>query len=355
MRAYLKSMIENDINLNINHNSTIKRFKREFIENDINLNINHNLLAMILSVISIENDINLNINHNMAGAKSMMIDIENDINLNVNHNRSSRLNSLKRIENDINLNVNHNYAESYKFVNNIENDINLNINYRKMRLRINLTHPTQDVPVNNQHQMNGFIYAILGNDNPYHDSVSDYSISSLQGGKLKDDKLTLSFEESNPHFYVASQNSAFIGDFVLGTKRENISVFGMKIDNIDITYDFRPHDYCDDIITISPILIRGKDDRKIQFDSPEWSVEIMRNCTGKLRHQGIEDKTFRIELVATGKPKKKCVWVGDVFNPCSSVRLRVYGKKKTREALYNLGIGNSTGSGFGAVKIYGNK
>lgn len=269
----------------------------------------------------------------MAGAKSMMMDIENDINLNVNHNRSSRLNSLKRIE----------------------NDINLNINYRKMRLRINLTHPTQDVPVNNQHQMNGFIYAILGNDNPYHDSVSDYSISSLQGGRLKEDKLTLSFEESNPYFYVASQNSTFIGDFILGTKRENVSLFGMRIDNIDITHDFRPHDYCDDIITISPILIRGKDNRKIQFDSPEWIVEIMRNCTGKLRHQGIEDKTFRIELVATGKPKKKCVWVGDVFNPCSSVRLRVYGKKKTREALYNLGIGNSTGSGFGAVKIYGNK
>ena len=236
----------------------------------------------------------------------------------------------------------------------IENDINLNINYRKMRLRINLTHPTQDVPVNNQHQMNGFIYTILGNDNPYHDSVSDYSISSLQGGKLKEDKLTLSFEESNPYFYVASQNSTFIGDFILGTKRENISVFGMRIDNIDITHDFRPHDYCDDIITISPILIRGKDNRKIQFDSPEWIVEIMRNCTGKLRHQGIEDNTFRIELVATGKAKKKCVWVGDVFNPCSSVRLRVYGKKNTRKALYNLGIGNSTGSGFGAVKIYGN-
>ena len=74
-----------------------------------------------------------------------------------------------------------------------------------------------------------------------------------------------------------------------------------------------------------------------------------------LKHCDIEEETFKMELIKPERCKKKNVWVGDVFNPISSVRLRVYGRKETREALYNLGIGNSTGSGFGAVKIYGNK
>lgn len=140
-----------------------------------------------------------------------------------------------------------------------------------------------------------------------------------------------------------------------GIRTADASVFGMKPDGVDITCDFNPNNYCDDIITISPILIRSKDDRKITFEDPEWIERVKRNCIGKLKHQGINDDTFDIELIKTEQSKRKCVWVGDVFNPCSSVRLKVTGRKKTRTILYNLGIGNSTGSGFGAVKIYGNK
>lgn len=224
-----------------------------------------------------------------------------------------------------------------------------------MRFRVNLTRPTTDVPVNNQHEMNGFIHAILGRNNSYHDSVSDYSISSLQGGRLDRETNSLKFDEDVPHIYVASQNSTFIGDFMAGIMTADASVFGMKPDGVDITCDFNPNNYCDDIITISPILIRNKDDRKITFEDPEWIERVKKNCIGKLKHRGIEDDTFDIELIKTDSSKRKCVWVGDVFNPCSSVRLKVTGRKNTRRILYNLGIGNSTGSGFGAVKIYGNK
>ena len=50
-----------------------------------------------------------------------------------------------------------------------------------------------------------------------------------------------------------------------------------------------------------------QNDRKITFDNP----------------------TFNIEVIKTEKSKQKCIWVDDVFNPCSSVRLKVFGKKKT--------------------------
>ena len=37
---------------------------------------------------------------------------------------------------------------------------------------------------------------------------------------------------------------------------------------------------------------------------------------------------------------------------CSNENKDNEGKKKPRETLYNLGIGNSTGYGFGSIKIY---
>ena len=57
-----------------------------------------------------------------------------------------------------------------------------------MRIKVILTYPTADVPVNNQHNMNGFIFASFGENCPFHDSFSPYNISMLQNGTLKDDK-----------------------------------------------------------------------------------------------------------------------------------------------------------------------
>ena len=68
---------------------------------------------------------------------------------------------------------------------------------------------------------------------------------------------------------------------------------------------------------------------------------------------GIEDESFSIEAHYENKWKTKMVYVGDVYNVCSMVKLKVSGSVRTREVLYNLGLGGSCGSGFGCVKIVG--
>ena len=78
-----------------------------------------------------------------------------------------------------------------------------------MRFKVILTQPTDLVPVNNQHYMNGFNHSIIGENNKYHDKFSAYAISSLQGGKLCEDKKHLFFE-SDPYFFVSSNNMEFI-------------------------------------------------------------------------------------------------------------------------------------------------
>lgn len=221
------------------------------------------------------------------------------------------------------------------------------------RLRINLTYPTVDVPVNNQHFLNGFIHSSFGDNNPYHDSFSNYNISSLQGGKLKDDKKTLSFNNSSPHFFISGDND-FLSFAINAFIRSEASMFGMKFESIGSFDDFKLNKYFDDIVTISPIIVKNDNKQKITVDDKDFLHHLTINCLKKLSYNGIVDTSFRLEIINPHKSKSKCIWVGNVFNPCSNVRLRVYGKKKTREMLYNMGLGGSTGSGFGSIKIYSN-
>ena len=219
------------------------------------------------------------------------------------------------------------------------------------RLRINLTLPTSEVPVNNQHFLNGFIHESFGKANPYHDSFSNYSISSLQGGKLNDDKKTLNFHTETPHFFVSGDDE-FLMFAVNAFIKTQASIFGMKFDSIGSFDGFKLNKYFDDIVTISPIIVKNQDKRKITVQDEEFLECLMLNCQKKLAHLGIDDTSFKLEIINPHKAKAKCVWVGDTFNPCSNVRLRVYGQPKTRETLYNMGLGGSTGSGFGSIKIY---
>ena len=69
-------------------------------------------------------------------------------------------------------------------------------------------------------------------------------------------------------------------------------------------------------------------------------------------YKGVVDDTLRIEIRNPHRGKEKIIWVGDVFNPCSYLSMKVYGKKETRKMIYNMGFGNSTGSGFGTIRLY---
>lgn len=219
-----------------------------------------------------------------------------------------------------------------------------------MLFKITLTQPTQPVNVNNQHEMNSFIHRCIGKGNKYHDTFSSYNISNLQGGTLNGDKKTLSFH-NEPYFMVSSMDEDFLNTFVSGITTKGQEVFGMKFKQLEPMKPYL-HKFYDKVVTISPILLKDNNGRKINIKDNNWIERLHDQCVKKLAHVGIQDSTFKIEFFKKEKSHTKMVMVGDVFNPCSMVGLKVYGKIATRRALYNMGFGNSTGSGFGMVKIY---
>lgn len=217
-----------------------------------------------------------------------------------------------------------------------------------MILKIIFSIPANGLSINNQHYVNGFIHKCLGENNKYHDSFSDYAISSVQGGKLNNGKLTFN---DNPYILISSENTEFINELMQGILTTNADIEGIKFSRFDFS-DYNIHDYYDKIVTLSPILIKDKSGMKLSFKDEKFLEVLTSNCIKKLKHAGITDNSFKIEIRNIEKAKVKKIMVGDVFNICSLISLIIYGKPKTRKTLYNMGIGNSCGCGFGTIKIY---
>lgn len=204
------------------------------------------------------------------------------------------------------------------------------------------------IPISCQKELNSFIYKTLGDNNKYHDSFSDYSISSIQGGKLFE-KNKLKFN-SLPYIIITSLNNEFISDMINGLQNKKYDFFGMKFHKFELS-DFKPNKYFDIINTISPVIVKYNN-RKISIDNENFISALKENCIKKLKYKGIEDNTFDIEIRHKEKSKTKLIKVGSIFNICTNISLYVHGTIESRITLYNMGLGGSTGSGFGTVKMY---
>ena len=220
-----------------------------------------------------------------------------------------------------------------------------------MNIRLNFTNTTDKIPVDNQKELNSFVHRVLGHDNKFHDAFSNYSISGLQGGILDKGTRMLSFRE-NPYIMISSMDNDFLIALFNGlSNNSNEKFFGCAIKNYEVR-EFNIHEKYDIVRTISPILLKDKTGRKITIRDNNWLATLTKQCRNKLKYAGVVDDTFSIEIMNMDNMKTRLVYVGNVFNPCTSAKLIIKGKPETRRILYNLGLGNSCGSGFGAIKIY---
>lgn len=218
-----------------------------------------------------------------------------------------------------------------------------------MRLIVNYTKNTEDVPQDNQRLLNTYIHKCLGNNNKYHDTFSDYAISSLQGGHTNE--KVVNFNDGG-YFIISSNNIQFIEDIISGIQK-NVDLFcGMKLSGVVIS-DFNAHKDYDIVLTISPILLKRSDSSICIFSDDDFIDVLETNCKNKLDKLNInlDLSDFKIELYKPEQSKVSVVKVKKHFNKASKIKMIVRGNLDARKSLYNLGFGKSTGSGFGSIKI----
>ena len=220
-----------------------------------------------------------------------------------------------------------------------------------MRYILKFTKPTEPVHINTQHIINSFIHKLLGNNNEYHDTKSNYAISNLKGGKLNKSNNNLVFN-TYPYIVVSSNDTKFITKILDGLLNFKDLGYGMTFKQY-IPVEENYNDYWNNFNTLDPIRLREYNketnlNRYITINDKDFKNKLKNHIINKFSKidPTLDFENFDIEI---GNGKIKKIYVKNTWNFCSSVQISVYGNKKIKEYLYNYGVGSSTGSGFGTI------
>ncbi len=237
-----------------------------------------------------------------------------------------------------------------------------------MRIKIKLSSNKSAVPINNQTDINGWIHKCLGENNIYHDTVSNYCISMLCGGKADKDMKTLSFKDGG-YIVVTSNDQIFLDTLINGLLDNTLFNYGMKFIGFEYISEQFENGW-NHFATLSPfVIVRDKTlsgkDKYFKLDDEDFQLGVKESLLRKLN--GI-NKTNKLDLnlsdFQVNIPKHSAHKVKRIYLRKKDKEVKIYANvchisiksnKKVIDILYNTGIGQSCGSGFGTIYKQENK
>lgn len=226
-----------------------------------------------------------------------------------------------------------------------------------MRLHLRLSPNTSPVSFDYQAKLNGTMYKWF--DAPVlkdlHNQTSLYSRSWLAGSRANRNKTHLDFPRGAT-FFISFHDEAFAEPLIDNIFRAPDAFCGMSITQITqqptprftSPFTFR---------AASPVLARQTIDEKtvkhLLYTDPEADEILTTIMRHKLTLAGFDEanrQQTRISFDRTYQgAKTKLVQINNIRSRASSCPVHVEGTPETVAFAWNVGIGHSTGSGFGSL------
>lgn len=219
-----------------------------------------------------------------------------------------------------------------------------------MRIYLHLTPNRELVPFNYQQSLVGAFHKWLG-ENELHDDISLYSLSWLSKGQKRRNGLDF---PTGSTFYVSAPNSNLLTMMVNGVFEGHQIRWGMEVEEVTIqrtpTFGTRQR-----FLVQSPVLIkrRGENQKHHQFFYP--SDEESNDYLTETLHQKLEKAGLSTDVCVRfdetySKPIIKMIKYRDIDIKATICPVIVEGNPRAVQFAWEVGIGNSTGIGFGALK-----
>lgn len=219
-----------------------------------------------------------------------------------------------------------------------------------MRIKIKLKSEDVVIIPNNQKYVNSFIHKCLGSDNEYHDKPSDYCLSSLNGGYIIDNGKNVKFE--NGAFIVfTTPRSEILNKLIIGLNKNNGFGHGLFFYDIEFISE-KIYDGYNFFKTMdNGFIIKDKENGFLTLNDDDFILKLENHVKNKLMkiNNKLNFNGFKIEINNHPNHKTKNVYVKNVKNISNVCQLKIFSNRKVAETLYNYGIGQSTGSGFGTI------
>ena len=205
-----------------------------------------------------------------------------------------------------------------------------------MRIKIELSR-IKMLPYDYQYRLLGAVHKWLGKDNRWHDSISFYSYSNIQGlhsfdGSLHGDKPYMLFATSQQDlmdsllFGISKDNTLFAGAEVCAIQEATI-----KVENREV---FK---------TASPVFVK-EGTLHLTFLHKESAEVMTRTANTKLSKAGYDEQ---VQICFWGEAKHKLIRIKDIENKCTQSKVKIIGSDKAKAFIADVGVGHSTGCGFG--------
>lgn len=231
-----------------------------------------------------------------------------------------------------------------------------------MRLQIEFSKNTEPVPFTYLSNLNGYLHKIIGENNEYHDDISLYSSSFLYDGKMSKDKKSLDFK-NGATWFISS-----IDDKLITTIAKNIYnnvnfAYGMELSGVKLVDEIPMlkgrNEYT--VYPKSPVLLKQKDfenNKNVYYtfeDDVKITSKIMKNILLKKINKSnvdISEDDFDLSFDKNYQGKKiKWITVKSVNNKTCVCPIIIKTKKEeVINFIRNVGLGHSTGSGFGFIQ-----
>jgi len=219
-----------------------------------------------------------------------------------------------------------------------------------MRLYIKLSQNTEIIPYNYQHLLTGVIHKWIGKKNEEHGKRSLYSFSWLQNTSSTKDGINLN---RDAYFFVSAYDIDLIKSITKGILESSDTFCGARVIDVQIK-DAPLFSNEERFILNSPVLIRKRDGEKtkhVTYQDEDFEMLLTENMKEKLRLAGLTPDGLSIELDKNyAFPQTKLIDYKGIKNKTSLAPVIIKGSPEQITFAWHVGIGNSTGIGFGALK-----
>lgn len=219
-----------------------------------------------------------------------------------------------------------------------------------MRLYIKLSSNTSLIPFNYQHLLTGVVHKWIGENNKEHGNRSLYSFSWLQNTVATKQGLNL---KRDAYFFISAYDTDFIKNVTKGILQNPETFCGSTVVDVQIKNDvaFGTEER---FFLNSPILIRQREGEKtkhITYLDDNFNQLLTENLKVKLHQANLPEDGVEVELDTTyHSPTTKLVNYKGIKNKTTLAPIIIKGSPEQIAFAWAVGLGNSTGIGFGSLK-----
>lgn len=218
-----------------------------------------------------------------------------------------------------------------------------------MRIYLSTTKNRTVVPYDHIPFLVGAIHKWLGGINALHDEISLYSFSWLRGAKAGTGGLHFPY---GAEWFISSYDTTMIKSLVTGIQSDPTINFGLIVKDMVIKED-RTFGEVESFSVASPIFIKRRVNEILKhfiYDDEDSDKYLTETLQTKLKKAGLVSDNIEVSFNKEyHRPQTKLVNYNGISNRASICPIIIKGSPQQISFAWNVGVGNSTGIGFGAL------